>query len=99
MKRLQAALQWLFMRVEAVFNAAFGDRLNPLYHLGAISFFLFWVVAASGLYLYAFFETGVSEAYASVQALTHSSHGPASALGHTRWEARQAGRTPLSLRA
>ena len=71
MKWLQALLQWLFMRLEAVFNAAFGDRLNPLYHLGAMSFFLFWVVAGSGLYLYAFFETGVAQAYSSVQALTH----------------------------
>ena len=70
-KRLQSALRWLFMRVEALFNAAFGDRLNPLYQLGAISFFLFWVVAASGLYLYAFFKTGVADAYASVEALTH----------------------------
>ena len=71
MKRLQGLLQWLFMRVEALFNSAFGDRLNPLYHLGAITFFLFWVVAGSGLYLYAFFETGVADAYASVEALTH----------------------------
>ncbi len=71
MKRLQALLQWGFMHAEAVFNRAFGDRLNPLYHLGAMSFFLFWIVAGTGLYLYAFFETGVAEAYASVQALTH----------------------------
>ncbi|MGB7990310.1 MAG: 2Fe-2S iron-sulfur cluster-binding protein [Candidatus Methylophosphatis roskildensis] len=69
--KLQALLQWLFMRVEALFNSAFGDRLNPLYHLGAISFFLFWVVTVSGLYLYAFFETGVADAYGSVEALTH----------------------------
>jgi CDP-4-dehydro-6-deoxyglucose reductase, E3 len=69
--RLQAVLRWLFMRVEAVFNAAFGDRLNPLYHLGAIGFFLFWIVAGSGLYLYAFFETGVAGAHASIEALTH----------------------------
>ncbi|MCC7182994.1 MAG: 2Fe-2S iron-sulfur cluster binding domain-containing protein [Rhodocyclaceae bacterium] len=68
---VQALLQKAFMRVEALFNAAFGDRLNPLYHLGTISFFLFWVVGASGLYLYAFFETGVSDAYASVESLTH----------------------------
>jgi quinol-cytochrome oxidoreductase complex cytochrome b subunit len=45
--------------------------LNPLYHLGAITFFLFWVVGGSGLYLYIFFETGVADAYASVEALTH----------------------------
>ncbi len=71
MKQLQSALQWLFMRVEALFNAAFGDRLNPLYHVGAITFFLFWVVGATGLYLYAFFETAVAGAYSSVQSLTH----------------------------
>ena len=70
-QRLQSLLQWAFMRVEALFNRAFGDRLNPLYHLGAISFFLFWLVAGSGLYLYAFFETSVAGAYSSVQALTH----------------------------
>ena len=71
-KRLQSVLRWMFMRVEALFNAAFGDRLNPLYQLGAITFFLFWVVAGSGLYLYAFFKTGVADAYASVEALTHA---------------------------
>ena len=71
MKRLQAALQWLFLRVEDVFNRAFGDRLNPLYHLGAITFFLFWVVAGSGLYLYVFFETGVASAYARWRRTHH----------------------------
>lgn len=70
-RRLQSLLRWAFMRVEALFNAAFGDRLNPLYQLGSITFFLFWVVAASGLYLYAFFETGVADAYGSVEALTN----------------------------
>ncbi|MCV2367056.1 cytochrome b N-terminal domain-containing protein [Roseateles oligotrophus] len=70
-QRLQALLQACFMRVEALFNRAFGDRLNPLYHLGSIGFLLFWIVAGSGLYLYAFFETGVAGAHASVEALTH----------------------------
>ena len=69
--RLQALLRWLFMRAEALFNRAFGDRINPLYHLGSITFYLFWLVAASGLYLYAFFDTGVAQAHASVEALTH----------------------------
>ena len=49
--RLQAPLRALLMRLEAAFNRAFGERLNPLYHLGACSFFLFWVVAATGLSL------------------------------------------------
>ena len=72
MRRLQLLLQRAFLRVEALFNAAFGDRLNPLYHLGSITFFLFWVVAGSGLYLYAFFETGVQAAHASVESITHT---------------------------
>jgi NAD(P)H-flavin reductase/ferredoxin len=66
----QRAGQALFLRAEALFNAIFGERLNPLYYAGAISYFLFWIVVASGLYLYAFFDTGVAEAYGSVEALT-----------------------------
>ncbi|MEX0709550.1 MAG: FAD-binding oxidoreductase [Woeseia sp.] len=68
---LQQLLRWFFMHVEALFNRAFGDSVNPLYHLGSIGFFLFWIVAGSGLYLYAFFDTSVAGAYASVEALTH----------------------------
>ena len=72
---LQRVLRALFMRAEAVFNRAFGDRLNPLYHLGAISFFLFWVVGATGLVLFAFFDTSVSGAYRSVETITHGLWG------------------------
>jgi NAD(P)H-flavin reductase/ferredoxin len=60
------------MKVEGLFNLAFGERNNPLYYLGPISYYLMWVVVASGLYLYAFFETSVTGAYDSVEALTHS---------------------------
>jgi CDP-4-dehydro-6-deoxyglucose reductase, E3 len=59
------------MKVEGLFNLAFGERNNPLYYLGPISYYLMWVVVASGLYLYAFFETSVTGAYDSVEALTH----------------------------
>ena len=68
---IQGAGRWCFMRVEALFNLAFGERLNPLYYLGAISTWMFWLVVASGLYLYVFFATGVNEAYASVEQLTN----------------------------
>ncbi len=68
---LQRVLRRIFMAVEGVFNSAFGDRFNPLYHLGATTFFLFWVVAVTGTYLYAFFDTAVSAAYPSVEAITH----------------------------
>ena len=70
LERIQRIGRWMFLRAEAAFNAAFGDRLNPLYHLGEITFLLFWIVVASGLYLYAFFKTGVTQAYASVDRLT-----------------------------
>ena len=69
--RLQALMRWGFMQVEALFNRAFGDRLNPYYHLGALTFFLFWIVAGTGLYLFAFFDTSVTGAYESVERLTH----------------------------
>lgn len=70
-KILQSILRWMFMRIENVFNVAFGDKLNPFYHLGTISFWQFWLLVASGLYLYVFAETGVHDAFASVERITH----------------------------
>lgn len=72
---VQRALRALFMAVEAVFNRAFGDRMNPFYHLGKITFFLFWVIAATGLALYAFFDTSVEGAYRSVETVSHGAWG------------------------
>jgi NAD(P)H-flavin reductase len=71
LRRVQAAAQWCFVKVEGLFNLAFGEKLNPLYHIGQISYYLMWLIVASGLYLYAFFETSVAGAPASVDALTH----------------------------
>jgi len=70
--RIHLIGQWFFVKVEGLFNLAFGDRLNPLYYLGPIAYYLMWLVVASGLYLYAFFETSVAGAYDSVEALTHA---------------------------
>jgi NAD(P)H-flavin reductase len=72
LRRIQALFQWGFVRVEGVFNLAFGEKLNPLYYIGPISYYLMWLIVASGLYLYAFFETSVTGASASVEALTHA---------------------------
>jgi NAD(P)H-flavin reductase len=76
----QRGLRALFMRAEGVFNRAFGDRLNPLYHLGPVSFFLFWVVGATGLVLYAFFDTSVEGAHRSVEAITNGAWGLGSVI-------------------
>ena len=64
---LRAALE----RVESIVDAAFTPALNPLYQLGALGWFFYWVVAVSGIYLYIFFDTGVEQAYASIERITH----------------------------
>ena len=77
---MQRALRAAFMAAEGLFNRAFGDRLNPLYHLGAITFFLFWVVGATGLVLYAFFDTSVEGAHRSMEALEQALWGAGGVL-------------------
>jgi len=43
--------------------------LAPWRHLGALGFALFWVLAASGIYLYIRFDTSVAGAYGSISDL------------------------------
>ncbi len=52
LEALQKIVRWMFMRIENIFNHTFGDKLNPFYHLGTISFYQFWLVIGSGLYLW-----------------------------------------------
>ncbi len=59
------------MWLEGLFDKAFGARWNPMYYLGGLGFFYFWIVIVSGFYIYAFFDTGLTEAYESVEQLTH----------------------------
>jgi quinol-cytochrome oxidoreductase complex cytochrome b subunit/coenzyme F420-reducing hydrogenase delta subunit len=47
------------------------DDVNPLYNLGGLCFYLFWIVAVSGLYLFIFFETSITGAYQSVEVLSN----------------------------
>jgi quinol-cytochrome oxidoreductase complex cytochrome b subunit/ferredoxin len=68
---LKRSLRILFARAEALFNWSFGQRNNPLINLGSLGWFFFWIVAASGIYLYLFFDTGIVDAYASVEYITH----------------------------
>jgi quinol-cytochrome oxidoreductase complex cytochrome b subunit/coenzyme F420-reducing hydrogenase delta subunit/NAD-dependent dihydropyrimidine dehydrogenase PreA subunit len=60
----------VLLRLEGSLNKIFGNDLNPLYHLGALGFFFFWVVVVSGAYLYAFYRTGIELSYPSVEYLT-----------------------------
>ena len=70
-KTQQQIFRWFFMHAENTFNRAFGEKLNPFYHLGTITFWQFWLLVVSGLYLYVFADTGVHDAYESVEAITH----------------------------
>ena len=67
---VREALQRPLQRIELAFDRAFGARANPWRHLGATAFFLFWIVAATGAYLYAAFDTSLSGAYESVERIT-----------------------------
>jgi quinol-cytochrome oxidoreductase complex cytochrome b subunit/coenzyme F420-reducing hydrogenase delta subunit len=60
------AAEGAFVRAERMLDRAFGARANPLRHLGALGFLLFWVLAASGILLYIRFDTSVPGAYESI---------------------------------
>ena len=64
---IKRSLRRGFDRVERGLDVIFGPDWNPLAQLGALGWFLFWIVAASGIYLFAFFDTGVDAAYGSMK--------------------------------
>jgi len=65
--QLRLGFAWL----EALFDRIFSPAWNPLYHLGALGFFYYWIVAATGIYIYLFFDTGITEAYGSIETITY----------------------------
>ncbi|HET6467496.1 MAG TPA: cytochrome b N-terminal domain-containing protein [Geminicoccaceae bacterium] len=71
MNRLRRALRLAFERAERALDRAFPPGWHPLYHLGALGFFFYWIVVVSGIYLYILFDTGITQAYGSVEYLTH----------------------------
>ena len=70
--KLKAGLRLVFDRLEHGAERLFSPALNPMAQLGAISFFLFWIVAVSGIYLFIFFDTGIINAYASVEWINNA---------------------------
>ena len=59
-----------FQQLERGFDSVFGARLNPLRHLGSLGFLFFWIIAISGIYLYAVLDTSASGAYRSIDELS-----------------------------
>ncbi len=71
MKFLRLLLRRGFQPIEQVLDRIFGPAWNPMSNLGALGFFYYWIVAVSGIYVYIFFDTGTTEAYNSIEYLTH----------------------------
>jgi len=59
----------LFFRIEGWFNTAFGSS-NPLYHLGSLGFYFFYIMLATGAYLFFYYEPTVAGSYDQLQYLT-----------------------------
>ncbi len=70
MNWLKLSIRGGFHRLEAGLDAVCGPQLNPLAQLGALGWFLFWMITVSGIYLYVFFDTGVTQAYSSIESIT-----------------------------
>ena len=60
---------------EGLFDTAFGSRLNPLRHLGAIGMLAFGVLAGSGTVLYVMFDTSLAGAWHSIDDLARLPFG------------------------
>ncbi len=63
---LLRAVRWIERRLDGLC----GEANNPMRQLGAIGFHLFWIVAATGGYLYVFYDTSVEGVWASVRDLS-----------------------------
>ncbi len=68
---LRSPLRFGLMWIEGWFDHIFGQKWNPTYCLGALGYYYFWIVSISGVYVYIFFDTGIPEAFLSVEYLTN----------------------------
>ncbi|UCH74513.1 MAG: cytochrome b N-terminal domain-containing protein [Rhodospirillales bacterium] len=71
MMYVKRILRLMFAWLESGLDRIFTPACNPLYHLGALGFLYYWVVAATGIYLFIFFDTGITEAYDSIESITY----------------------------
>lgn len=70
MKAIKSGLRAIFLRLEQLGEKCFGPALNPWVHLGSLGWYLFWIITVTGIYIYIFFDTGVTQAYASLEYLS-----------------------------
>ena len=60
----------LWLRAEHALDQLCGAALNPLRNLGALCFMCFWLLAVSGVLLYAWLDTSAQGAYRSIDNLS-----------------------------
>jgi quinol-cytochrome oxidoreductase complex cytochrome b subunit/coenzyme F420-reducing hydrogenase delta subunit len=78
--RPEAGVTAVYLGLEHAFDRPFGGALNPLKHLGALAFLLFWVLALTGIVLYAVLDTSAQGAYRSIDELSREPWSAGSAL-------------------
>jgi len=66
MNAVRIGLRRCFDLAETVLGRVFPPAWNPLLNLGALGFLFYWIITASGIYIFIFFDTGVNNAYASI---------------------------------
>ena len=71
MQAIRLPIRSAFDAAEATLARVFPAEWNPLLNLGALGFFFYWLVSASGVYVYIFFDTGITQAFASVEYMTN----------------------------
>jgi quinol-cytochrome oxidoreductase complex cytochrome b subunit/coenzyme F420-reducing hydrogenase delta subunit len=67
----RAIARTAFETVDRLFNRAFTPAWNPMYHLGTLGWFFYWITIVSGIYLFVFFDTGIHQAYQSLEYITN----------------------------
>jgi quinol-cytochrome oxidoreductase complex cytochrome b subunit/coenzyme F420-reducing hydrogenase delta subunit len=72
MEFLRQPLRFCFDAGERLLAIAFPANWNPLLNLGALGFFFYWIVTISGIYVYIFFDTGVTQAFDSIEYMTNT---------------------------
>lgn len=71
MLALKRLLRLFFSRMERAGDLAFTAPWNPFSNLGSLGWFFYWIVAASGIYLFIFFDTGITNAWQSLEVITN----------------------------
>ena len=60
MDLLKRTMRTAFDGAENLLSRIFPPAWNPFLNLGALGFFFYWIVTASGIYVYIFFDTGIT---------------------------------------